>query len=81
METRRGLDPRLRADKGAVAEDLDAVERFYMELTPGQAFDLASGYVPTAVQAMAVSMLDWQDADRRRAARPVQPPRKRKRGA
>lgn len=77
METRRGLDPRLRSDRGAVAEDLDDPMRFLMELTPGQAFDLASGYVPAAVQAMAVSMLDWQDADRRRAARPVQAPRKK----
>jgi hypothetical protein len=54
---------------------------FYVLINEDQAVDLASGYVPTAVKAMVLTMLDWQAEDRRRAARPVRPATKRKRRA
>ncbi len=47
----------------------------YVLVTEAQLEDLAAGYVPTSVRAMARTMLDWQEDDRRRAARPVPPPR------
>ena len=40
-------------------------------MTRAAATGSAAGYVPTSVRAMARAMLDWQDDDRRRAARPV----------
>ena len=43
----------------------------YVLVTEAQLEDLAAGYVPTSVRAMARAILDWQDDDRRRAARPV----------
>jgi len=51
---------------------------FYMAMKEAEALDLASGYVPTPVQAMARAMLDWQEQDRRRAARPYRAKPKRK---
>ena len=45
--------------------------QWYLLVNDEQAFDLASGYVPTAVKAMVTTMLEWRDEDRRRAARPV----------
>lgn len=57
----------------------DGHQRFYLLLTDSQALDIASGYVPDAVQAMCTAMLDWRRQDQLRAARPVQePPRKRR---
>ena len=52
---------------------------FYLLVNEEQALDLASGYVPNAVKAMARTMLDWQEEDRRRAERPMHKPKKRKR--
>ena len=49
---------------------------FYVLVNQAQAEDLASGYVPTDVKAMILTMLDWQEDDRRRAARPVEKRRK-----
>lgn len=43
--------------------------------TEDQTIDLASGYVPNAVKAMARASLEWAEEDRRRAERPM---RKRK---
>lgn len=51
---------------------------FYLELNEGQAADIASGYVPTDIRAMVLWMMDWFEEDRRRAARPVQKPARRK---
>ena len=47
-----------------------------VDLSEDQIRDLASGYVPKVIQAMAIGCLDWQDEDERRARRPV-PRRKR----
>ena len=43
----------------------------YLMLTEDEALDVASGYVPNSVKAMARLMLDYAEEDRRRAARPV----------
>lgn len=50
---------------------------FYVLLTEAQALDIASGYVPNSVKAMVRTMLDWQDDDRRLAARPIHHKRKK----
>jgi hypothetical protein len=50
-----------------------------VDLTEDQVRDLASGFVPRVIRAMALGVLDWQDEDERRARRPV--PQKRKRHA
>lgn len=47
---------------------------FSLELTEADALDLASGYVPTAVKAAILAMLDWTREDERRAARPTRVP-------
>jgi hypothetical protein len=44
---------------------------FHVEVSEGDAVDLASGYVPERVRAMVLTMLDWQRIDERRAERPV----------
>lgn len=44
---------------------------FYILVNEAQAEDLAAGYVPLVVKAMARTMLDWEDEERRRAARPA----------
>ncbi|HLX21653.1 MAG TPA: hypothetical protein VKR23_16020 [Gaiellaceae bacterium] len=46
-------------------------------MNEAQAVDLASGCVPLVVVAQVRTMLDWQDQDRRRAARPVPKPKRR----
>lgn len=43
---------------------------FYILVNESQCADIASGYVPTSVMAMARTMLDWQELDRKRAERP-----------
>ena len=58
-----------------VQRNAEHAPEFYMLVTEPQAEDIAAGYVPTTVRAMARTMLDWQEDDRRRAARPVPPPR------
>lgn len=48
-------------------------------LTQADVLDLASGCVPLSIQAQARALLDFEDADRRNAARLVrkrQPPRR-----
>ena len=65
----------LRAELAKRNEEHES--EFYILVNEAQAADLASGYVPQVVKAMARTMLDWYDEDRRRAARPV--PRKTKR--
>ncbi len=45
--------------------------RYFLELTEGQMADLASGFVPNAVKAMAIRDLDQVREDEKRAARPV----------
>lgn len=52
--------------------------RFWVQLTEAQALDLASGYVPTAVKAMMLTMLEWNDEDIRKAARPTRRTPRRK---
>ena len=44
---------------------------FYILVKQADAIDIASGYVPSAIQAQVRAMLDWQRQDERRAARPV----------
>ena len=51
---------------------------FWMHLSEADALDLASGYVPNAVKAMCLTMLDWQREDERRAARPTRPRERKK---
>jgi hypothetical protein len=57
--------------RALVERNAEHVPEFYVLVTEEQADDLASGYVPASVRAMVRTMLDWQDEDRRRAARPV----------
>lgn len=66
---------RIRADLAVPSE---GVNTFYIEVNEAQALDIASGYVPNDVKAAVRTMLDWQEEDRRRAARPVPPPRGRR---
>lgn len=40
---------------------------YYVLLTEAQMLDVASGYVPNSVKAMARTMLDWIDEDQRKA--------------
>jgi hypothetical protein len=61
-----------------VERNAEHVPEVYVLVTEDQAADLAAGYVPTSVRAMCRTMLDWQDEDRRRADRPVRPPRGKK---
>lgn len=63
------LSPKEQADLEARREAHGHVMHF--QISEAEALDLASGYVPLSVQAMAKSMLDWADEDRRAAARPV----------
>lgn len=44
---------------------------FYVQISESEGKDLAAGFVPLAVQARVRTMLEWEDQDRRRAARPV----------
>ncbi len=44
----------------------------FVRLTEAQACEIASGYVPNAVKAMVLCMIDWRAEDERRANRPVQ---------
>ena len=44
---------------------------FYILVKQADAMDIASGYVPQAIQAQVRAMLDFQREDERRAARPV----------
>jgi hypothetical protein len=50
---------------------------FTFQLSPSQTIDLASGYVPHDVRAMCLAALDWREDDRRRAARPIQAPKRK----
>lgn len=50
---------------------------WWLLLTETQVQDIAAGYVPNSVKAMARTCLDWALEDQRRADRPV-PGRKRK---
>jgi hypothetical protein len=52
--------------------------RFDFTFTEGQVLDLASGFVPASLKAAFLAALDWAEEDKRRAARPVQPPKKRR---
>jgi hypothetical protein len=62
----------IRLDCGAsVGTESDATTYSLVDLSEAQIRDLASGYVPKVVQAMAMSCLDWADEDERRARRPV----------
>ena len=49
---------------------------FYILVKQADAIDIASGYVPQAIQAQVRAMLDFQREDERRAARPVKLERK-----
>jgi hypothetical protein len=42
-----------------------------VDLSEAQILDLAQGFVPRVVRAMAAGCLDWRDEDERRAGRPV----------
>ena len=48
---------------------------YLLRMTEDQAVDLASGFVPSAVKAQIIEMLDAHREDERRAARPI--PRKK----
>lgn len=51
---------------------------FWVELTEGDAVDIASGFVPNAVKATVLRLLDYRREDERRAERPVKPVRQKK---
>lgn len=54
-----------------LAERMEGRDTLYaLELSEADALDLASGYVPEAVKAMCLAMLDWAEEDQRRAHRP-----------
>ena len=53
------------------------VEEFYLLVTEDQCLDLAAGIPPLAVQAMARALLDWTDAARRNAAKPIRTTRRK----
>ena len=70
-------DQVIRLDLGAgVAREPNETRYSLVDLSEGQIRDLASGYVPRVLQAMAISCLEWQDEDERRARRPE--PRKKR---
>lgn len=50
---------------------------FWILVNERQCADLASGYVPDAVKAMASTMLDWEEEIERKAARPVPKPKRK----
>jgi hypothetical protein len=47
------------------------VPEWYLMLNESEVVDIASGFVPSTVKAMALMLLDQQNEDQRRAARPV----------
>jgi hypothetical protein len=69
----------MSADVELVYSDIeDGPPWFFVRISEHQALDLASGYVPPAVQAMCTTMLDFQRIDEARAARPVKKTRSKK---
>lgn len=50
---------------------------YHALLSEAQVQDLAAGFVPKAAKAQMLDFLDWLDADRRKADRPVETPKKR----
>jgi hypothetical protein len=55
-----------------IERNAEHAPEYYLLVNESQCADIASGHVPTAVMAMARTMLDWEDQDRKRAERPVQ---------
>lgn len=71
-------DQVIRIDLGAgVGRQPNTTTYSLVDLSEDQVRDLASGFVPRVVCAMAMAVLDWQDEDERRARRPA--PKKRRR--
>jgi hypothetical protein len=67
----------VRLDLGAsVGRQPNTTTYSLVDLSEDQVRDLASGFVPRVVRAMALGVLDWQDEDERRARRP-EPKRRR----
>lgn len=62
----------LRAHTRAELETRQAeIETVYsLQFTEADLIQLASGFVPSAVKAMAIAALDWHAEDQRRADRP-----------
>lgn len=61
----------IRLDLGASVGRLPNTTTYALvDLSEAQVRDLAVGYVPRVLQAMAMGCLDWQDEDERRARRP-----------
>jgi hypothetical protein len=61
----------VRLDFGADVGPPTETTYSLVSLSEDQIRDLAQGYVPRVVRAMAMSCLDWQDEDERRARRHV----------
>ena len=60
----------VRLDCGAsVGAASDVTTYALVDLSEAQIRDLATGYVPKVIQAMAMSCLNWADEDDRRARR------------
>jgi len=70
----------LEAEFKAQAEGGSGETAFNFWFTESQMLDMASGYVPVSIRAAMMAALDWAEEDRRRAGRPVQPPRRRTQG-
>lgn len=71
------LDPVLRAE--LAQRNAERATEWYVLVTDDQAEDLAAGFVPHSVKAMVRTMLDWREADRRAALRPVRAAKKKER--
>ena len=63
------LTPALLADIGDRADE----RQYQIAMTEADLMDLASGCVPRIVQAMAGTLLEWEDQVRRQAQRPAKP--------
>ena len=60
-------------------ENAEHEPTFYIQVTAEQLADVAAGFVPGSVRAMARTLLDFEDADRRAAERPNRRPVKQAR--
>ena len=61
----------IRLDLGASVQVPHETTYALVDLSEDQIRDLAAGFVPRVIRAMALGCLDWQDEDERRARRPA----------
>lgn len=69
----------MNTDRIVAAERLRTDETLYtLQINEVQCEQLASGFVPKTVKVACIDMLTLLEQDERKAARPVEPPRRRK---